>query len=305
MRMGTESSIALDALEAQFQAMRQVLADLEGAFLDAFAEATGGTVGSPLLASLRQAGCAVAAAIRAHPGKTMVLPYHNQYHFAEATIAMGRLSALAHGLGQISADDAALGVVAMVGHDIDHDGVSILGGGLEAHAAAKTARIARTHGVGEDALAWLADIIQGTDPAAQADNEARLAGALPPGPFGVKVDRLRSLANEADVMGSLMPALGLRLGEALARERRQAGDPAADMIASFAGRLAFLRRFPWFTEAATAFGIPCSVQAQIAAFGRAARALNAGATARDGAAALDRMEKDRAIACYLAELGRP
>ena len=303
--MGTGSSIGLDVLEVRFQAMRQAPANLAGAFADAFAEATDGTAGSPLLQSLRNAGHAVAAAIRAHPGKSIVLPYHNPHHFAEATLAMGRLCAIAHERGQISADDAALGVVAMVGHDIDHDGVSILGGVLEAHAAAETARVARVHGVGEDALAWLVHVIEGTDPAALADNEARLAGTLPPGPFGARADQLRSLANEADVVGSLMPTLGLRLGEALSRERRQAGDPEADKMASFAGRLAFLRRYVRFTQAAIALGIACSVQVQITAFERAARALNAGATPEDGAAALDRMDRDQARAAYLAEVSPP
>jgi hypothetical protein len=102
-----------------------------------------------------------------------------------------------------------------------------------------------------------------------------------------------------------MPTLGLRLGEALARERRQAGDKAAaDLIASFTGRLAFLRGHVCFTDAATALGMPCSVRAQIAALEGTAHALNAGKTAEEGAAALDRMEKAQAVACYLSEVRR-
>lgn len=303
--MAAVPSTGLAALEARFLAMRQVPADLESAFSDGFSVATGAAVGFAPLHTLRQAGQAVAAAMRAHPGKTAGLPYHNLHHFAEATLAMGVLCAIARGLALISPTDAALGVAAMIGHDIDHDGVSIDGGVLETHAAAETIRMSRAEGVGEDELARIAHIIEGTDPAALPDNEARMAGILPPGPFGAVGDRLRSLANEADVMASLMPKLGLQLGEALAAERCQAGDPNADVIASFTGRLEFLRRYGYFTPAAAALAIPRIVEAQIAAFAAAARALDAGATPEDGAAALDRMDRETACSRYLGEVLLP
>ena len=100
-------------------------------------------------------------------------------------------------------------------------------------------------------------------------------------------------------MGSLMPALGLRLGDALAAERRQAGDSGADFIASFSGRLAFLRHYAWFTPAARAAGLSDVVQAQIAGFARAARCKDVGQTPEEGAAALDRMDRREACSRYL------
>ena len=99
-----------------------------------------------------------------------------------------------------------------------------------------------------------------------------------------------------------MPTLGLQLGESLAAEHRQAGDADADGLRSFAGRLAFLRRHVWFTPAATLLGLPDFVAAQVAAFRRVAVALNAGAVPEDGAAALDRMDRDEAASCYLAQV---
>ena len=51
-------------------------------------------------------------------------------------------------------------------------------------------------------------------------------------------------------MASLMPHLGFQLGDALAAERRLAGEAGADRIASFSGRLGFLRLYAWFTPAA-------------------------------------------------------
>lgn len=288
----------LAAFEAKFLALRQAAPDLGSAFVEAFSTATGFAAGSP--SPLWQAGKALVAAIEAHPGKTMALPYHNLHHFAEATLAMGLLCATARELGLVSAADAALGVVAMVGHDIEHDGVSLGGGTLEAHAAAEVVRTGRAAGVGEAELTLLAHVIEGTDPALVADNQARMTGALPPGPFGVTGDWLRALANEADVMASLMPELGLRLGDALASEGRLAGDPDAEVTASFQGRLAFLRRFGSLTPAAAALGVPALVKAQIAGFAAAARRLPAAATPEQAAAELDRMDRPAARARYLA-----
>jgi hypothetical protein len=293
-----EPSITLAALEARFLAMRAVAPDLGRAFADAFPLATG--AGPESECPLRRAGEALIASIQANPEKTNDLPYHNQHHFAEAVLAMGTLCAAARDLGLISAEEAALGVVAMVGHDIGHDGSAAPGGVLEALAAAETVRISRIAGVAADRLAVLGYVIEGTDPAEVPGNEARSAGALPPGQFGVPGDRLRSLANEADVLASLMPHLGLRLGEALAAERRLAGEPGADGIASFSGRLAFLRLYAWFTQAATGMGLPDIVQAQIGRLAEIAVSRGAGTTPEDGAAALDRMEPCEARTLFLS-----
>ena len=99
---------------------------------------------------------------------------------AEAVLATGTLCAAARDLSLLSPAEVALGVVAMAGHDIGHDGNSACGGVLEALAAAETVRISRTAGVDADQSAWLAYIIEGTDLGAVADNEARSAGACHP-----------------------------------------------------------------------------------------------------------------------------
>jgi len=280
--------------------MREGPPDLGRAFADAFPLAIGRTPASLPPCPLQQAGAALIAFIQANPGKTNDLPYHNRHHFAEAVLAMGTLCSVARELALISAAEAALGVVAMVGHDIGHDGSAAPGGVLEALAAAETVRISRMAGVNADRLGWLAYVIEGTDPAAVAANEARSAGNLPPGRFGVSADMLRSLANEADVLASLMPYLGLRLGDALAAERRLAGEPGADGIAGFSGRLAFLRLYAWFTPAAARMGLPDIVRAQIDRLAAVAHGAGAGTTPEDGAAALDRMEPCEARALYLS-----
>lgn len=286
--------------EARYVALREMPADLASAFAEAFAAAIGTEAPSRDLQALRRAGDALVAAILANPGRTASLPYHNPHHFAEATLSMGSLCASARAFGLISRTDAGLGVVAMVGHDMGHDGINATGGVLEAQAAAETARIARDAGLDEQLCARLSDIILGTDPATVAANAERSSLRRPSGPFGATGDLLRSLANEADVMASLMPMLGLRLGEAVAEERRLAGDPNAGSIASFAHHLVFLRCYTWFTPAAEAIGLADLVRRKIEAFTRAGQDLGAAPTPEAGAAALDRLDREKAIALYRA-----
>jgi hypothetical protein len=250
------------------------------------------------LAALLRAGRALAAEIQIHPGRTADLPYHNLRHFAEATLAMARLCAEAQRMELISRRDAARGVVAMLGHDMDHDGLAEAPGVLEAQSAMKSASICRAAGVTAEDAAVIAYLIEGTSPAMEADNAARAAQRLPPGPFGSQCDLLSAMANEADIMASLLPATGVAMGEALAEEMVQAGGSAA--IATFTARLAFLRRRTLYTPAAAALGLPAAVQRQIDGLAAIARDLKAGETADDGAAALDRMDRAPASALYHA-----
>lgn len=288
----------LEHRETRFLALRSAPADLASAFTEAFAAAVGSGRLSAHQVALRRTGEAVVAAVLSDAEWPIDLPYHNPHHVAEATLAMGWLCASARALNLLSADDAALGVVAMVGHDLGHDGKSVTDGILEARAAVEVTRIAREAGLDEPSCARLSDIILGTDPATVRDNAERSAMRAPPGPFGHAGDLLRSLANEADVMASLMPTLGPRLGILVARERELAGDPKADLIGRYSHQLAFLRAYAWFTPAASAIGMADLVRRRIEAFARAGQAPGAATTPEDGAAALDRLDRGAAEALY-------
>ena len=303
--------IDIATLAQRFAAIRAEPADLDAAFAQALALAVGGESadGDPRLFALRRAGVALAAEIRINPGRTAVLPCHNHHHFAEAVLAMGALCATARKLGLISTAEAALGIVAMVGHDIDHDGVALVPGALEAHSAARTAAICRDVGVGEADCALISDIIIGTSPALVSENAGRASGQLPAGRFGPVGDRLCAMANEADVFASLLPVSGIGFGWALAEEMRQAGHPAAETIGTFRGRLSFLRLYAAFSPAATALGLPGIVQAQLNAFSTLARDLHGGDQPEDGAELLDRMQpdaaRDRFLLAFAAERATP
>jgi len=245
---------------------------------------------SPAMAPMLRAAVAVGAAVERHgaafpPGAEPA--YHDRHHQAEAALVMGWLTAAARRAGLITPAEAALGTLAMIGHDLFHDG-SEAGppGRLEALSATATAALAAAEGVPPGVTEALRMLILGTE----------FARAPEPG-------LLLALAREADLMGSLCPRLGWQLSEALAAERRADGDAHAGRVASFAGRLGFLGIVPPPTPIGRSLGLAEARDAQVAAFAHAAAdaGLDA-ATPATAAAALDALPRAAARARYVAAL---
>ncbi len=243
----------------------------------AFLEAFGLVAGRAGSAALRRAGLIAAHRIDAEAARQRdSLQYHNRHHFAETILAMGWLCAAACEASLISRRFAAAGVVAMVAHDMVHHRLGGPKGALEARSANRARAIARRAGVSPASAALIGYVIEGTDPALIRANAARARRLLSPGPHGRAGDLLRVLANEADVMASFLPKLGLALGDALAEELRGGGNCAGGALAaSFTGRLAFLRRYAWFTPPAHALGLARIVARQTEALADRARDLDA------------------------------
>jgi hypothetical protein len=263
-------------------ALRRRPADIAAAVATAV-DCAGG--GEPALAAAGQA-MALAA-------QQPLLAYHNRHHVAEAVLAMGWLSGIARALGLLEHRLAMLGVVAMAGHDLGHDGSPASGGRLEARAAAAADSVSAVAGIAAADRAVLRAVILGTDPEQVAGNTARAGGQAPPGPLGPEVDRLRALANEADVFACLLPELGWELADALAAE--QAGQ-VSPCPASCAGRLAFLRRYACFSPAATRLAMPALQARMVSAFAVG------GGTPEAGARLLDGMERTAARRRWRAAL---
>ncbi len=282
-----------EAIEAMFLAARCVPPNLPEAFERAFT-----SLGLSGWASFERAGLAVAQAIEAMPRSAPEPLYHDRYHTAEVTQSMAWLCRIGMAQGVLTPNDAARGVVAVIGHDMHHDGSLTRGGVLEERARAGVEPIARAAGVGEDNVAAIADIILGTDPGLIAGNAARLAATGAPGPFGRGHDVLRVLANEADLCGSLMPVLGPRLGTLLAAEWAASGDATLLHVGSAVGRLNFLQAQTHFSGPAIAIGLPTSRARCLAAYCACGLALAGDATPDAGAAALDRLDPGAAAAAY-------
>ena len=234
--------------------------------LAAYAEALAAAAGTAASGWHHTAGHNVAAALDAAVC-TPELPYHDRHHAAETTLAMGWLCAAARAERQLSGHEAALGVIAMLGHDLAHDGSPPLGGILERRAAQRVAAATAHLALSDRDAAIIRTIILHTDPALVPLTAARVAGDMAPGPHGPSVDLLCGLANEADILPSILPTLGWTLAEHLAAEWRNTGYAArAASVVGFRGRLSFLRLYPRFTRAATIMGVARLHAIQMAAF---------------------------------------
>jgi hypothetical protein len=258
--------------------------DMEGAVSDALLRLLDGNPPPPGAVA---AGHAIAAAVAAHAASFAPAgepAYHNQYHQAEATTAMGWLCARARRLGLLTPAEAAAGVLAMAGHDLLHDGSWPVPGALEARSAALTVALGAQAGLDQAALEKIRRVILATDL------------ARPRGDMDAD-DLLCRLAQEADVFGSLTPALGWQLSQALGQEWAATGHRFEPSVASFAGRLAFLRSRRPATPPGRELGLDDAVADQIAAL-----AALGGGDPDQGAARLDARPPAQARANYLAAL---
>ena len=260
-------------------------ADMEGAVLAALAEALCGADPPP---AARAAGRAIASAVTAHAATFAPASepaYHNQRHQAEATIAMAWLCARACTLGSLTPEAATAGVLAMAGHDLQHDGSWGSPGVLEARSADLTVALAGRAGLDKPTLGAIRRVILATDP-------------LRPPRETEADDLLCRLAQEADVFGSLTPGLGWELSDALAREAAAASYRVQPPIKSFAGRLTLLlRRQRPATQPGRELGLADAVADQIAAM-----AVFGNGDAEHGAFHLDAMQIEEARTSYAAAL---
>ena len=258
--------------------------DMGGAVSAALAEAL---CGAPPPRGAEAAGHAIAEEVAAHaasfaPGNEPA--YHNQYHQAEATVAMGWLCATARRLDLFGPDSAAAGVLAMAGHDLLHDGSLPAPGVLELRSADVTAALGARAGLDATALATIRRTILATDAARAAAERA-------------SDDLLCRLAQEADLFGSLTPEHGWRLSQGLAREVRATGCQPDPPVDSFGGRLRLLRWQRPATPAGRRLGLEATVADQIAAM-----AAFGDGDAERGAARLDALPQAQARLDYLAAL---
>lgn len=206
-------------------------------------------------------------------------PYHSRHHIAETIHAMELLCKQAVEKDLITPDLAQLGVLAMVGHDLGHDGSLPDRGHIEVRAAIRVASLASD--LGSISVGLLNRVILSTSPAMVRSNLARARA-----PGATQIDILCALANEADVLASLLPSLGWELAELLAAEWSAQDSTRAEAAKSFSGRHSFLQIYANPTPASAALGIDRMVARQIKAF------------TPDGPRALDALRRTEAKAKY-------
>lgn len=285
-----ERGMAMRQAEALLIRRRTQPPRVGAAVNQALADATGSALPP---ARLVRAGAALAAAIEAHGASFPPAgepAYHDRHHQAEAVLAMGWLTGAARRLGLLGAEEAALGVLAMAGHDLLHDGgVHPRRGLLERRSAEVAGDLAAAAGLDAGEVATLRRVILATT----WPWEAREAPGL-----------LCHLAREADLFGSSLPVLGPRLARLLAQEFAAAGQESPESVATHVARVALLRLFGPVTVPARALGLDAVRAAQLGAYAEAARRLGLqDDSAESGAAMLDVMDPQDAEA-LLAWSGR-
>ena len=231
----------------------------------------------------RAAAGRIVAALEHEASTGIEPPYHSRYHVAESVLAMDLLSREALRLGLIDEDLASLGILAMIGHDLGHDGTLPDTTRLEQYAAAEVASL--TTDLGPEVIDILRQIILATAPGLVAQNLA-----LSRLPHPTPLDTICALANEADVLASLLPELGWDQSDLLALEW-EAHDPArAKTARSFTGRQNFLLLYANSSPAARSLGLHRVIARGLDAF------------EPDGGPALDLLPRPEAMARYRARL---
>lgn len=202
----------------------------------------------------------IAAAYHDDAARTAEPAYHNRHHITETVAAMAQLCGIAVRMGQISPDLAGLGILAMLGHDLGHDGSLAPPGILEAISAARVTALAAA--LPEPDRALLHALILSTAPHRVTANlaQARSANATPH-------DLLIALANEADVLASLLPELGWTLTALLAEEWHRHDPARATAARSVAGRCEFLRIYAEPTLPSRSIGLHIMIARQISDLG--------------------------------------
>jgi len=222
---------------------------------------------------------ALAAAYHADADRLGEPAYHDRHHVSEAVEAMIILTDAALEASQLSRELANLGILAMLGHDLGHDGSLASPGHLEAIAVSRVTDLAQTLTPVEQDV--LRQIILATAPDRVPANLARART-----PQATPLDLLAALANEADVLASLLPELGCVLTHLLAEEWQPHDAERAAQTLLFSSRGDFLSIYAEPTLAARSLGLDECIRRQREAI----------------TPELDTMPRDRAMARYRARL---
>lgn len=206
-------------------------------------------------------------------GQTMQLAgtepaYHNRKHMGQVATSMAALLLARRTSNTITTTEACQEltlVAAALGHDVLHDGRrNASSREAELLSAAYVKNILRKVGLSAHWCARVATIIELTDARDAINNHALLRDNR-------GLDDLMVccvLTNEADILASSLPDIGLDLTEALAAEWDQRYPQDAQRLRTPDGRIAFLKQHALFSsESSKRLGLPKIRQAQLKALG--------------------------------------
>lgn len=194
------------------------------------------------------------------------LAYHNRTHTAEVILSGALLANAEYESAQERANEGLKLLTVAAGHDLEHEGYApgLAPGAMEAHSARMLVETFQRYG-NKQSLVPLREqmrhAILGTEFMHGPKSNAQALAQAP----GHASTRLAVLANEADILPSLLPWTGQARGHKLAQEWADKAHPGAATVASEQGRLGFLKSLPLASHASRVLGLDQLREEQIAA----------------------------------------
>lgn len=193
------------------------------------------------------------------------LPYHNHVHIAETLVASAWLIPFEYpGEPQRIAEEGLKLLTVMAAHDLDYETIpaSAPKGTAEAHSAnllCETFQWFDGLDLHESILRPLVEAVLGTEPSQGMHANAQRLIETPDDPEA----RLCVLANDADLLPSVLLETGIERGQRLAQEWNKRKVPGADTVASEAGRQGFLKHATLASRAAERSGLRAAKEMQL------------------------------------------
>jgi hypothetical protein len=182
------------------------------------------------------------------------LDYHNRDHVRDVLVALNLLVEACPNI--LSTEDLHLTVLAMVGHDLGHDGLpNRTPQELEIQSWEMVRDLLEPLRLPRQALRRVRSTILLTDP----KDYPRLAKRCRNSALSIQI----GLAVDSDLFASLLPSRGFLLGARLADEQVRAGLPQAKALATLQGRSGFLKYVPLLSDAIRSLGMQGLIDAQL------------------------------------------
>lgn len=179
--------------------------------------------------------------------------YHNRLHVSDTLVSLTTLLLLHRKyVGEMGGRPSHIEWVAMLtmlGHDLMHDGsINSSTSQIETRSAHYLQPFLERHKVHKEDQRAVKNIIISTDPRLVKVSHEKIAKRI----FSLAdIDCLTVLIQESDIMASAMPHIGPLLAKRLEKEWRKIGFSQADIVATTAGRIQFLRYSALFSSPAS------------------------------------------------------
>lgn len=206
------------------------------------------------------AGYVIAQSMNAFAAKIGREPrYHNRHHTIDVIFALTNILRLAIQRSLITRTELNYALIAMMGHDILHDGtLNTKSKSLEHIASAEIRRLLAVSEFSAEDLDKISELIHKTDPAYQFPMRIKLRKGE-----AENYKPLELMIGDSDLFASLLPDIGQRLSDDLSEEWMLSGLDIEHMPNTVQGRKNFLSAVDPLSEPATDLGLARQIKFQL------------------------------------------